>query len=104
MIQLTDEQRVTLHAQPVTEGGNPAGIDGPVTWSVSDPALVTLNPNGFDCEVVTNGPLGTAVVTVEGDADLGAGVTLINGSVDIEVIAAPAVSINITNDAPELKP
>ena len=104
MVTLTTEEQVLLHAQPVTAAGNPAGIDGSVTWTVTDPALVTLIPNGFECLVVTSGPLGAATITAEGDADLGAGVSLIQGTFQVEVIAPAAASITITADAPELKP
>ena len=104
MIILTSEEQVVLHAEPISAAGNPAGIDGTITWTVSDPALVTLIPNGFDCMVVTNGPLGSAVVTAEADADLGVGTSLIQGTFDVEVIAAPAASIIVTAGVPELKP
>ena len=104
MITLTSEEQVVLHAEPVSAAGNPAGVDGTITWTVSDPALVTLIPNGFDCTVVTNGPLGSAVVTAEADADLSAATNLIQGAFDVEVIAAPAASIVITAGTPELKP
>ena len=102
-IQLTDEQQVVLRARAVTEAGNDAGIEGDPVWSVSDEALLTITPNGFECTVVTNGPLGTATVTVTGDSDLGEGVSEITGEMEVEVIAAPAASIEVTNDEPELK-
>ena len=104
MVTLTSEEQVVLNAAPVSAAGNPAGVDGTITWTVSDPALVTLIPNGFNCMVVTNGPLGSAVVTAEADADLGAGTSLIQGTFDVEVIAAPATSIVITAGDPTLKP
>jgi hypothetical protein len=103
MITLNDEQKVTLHAQPLTEAGNPAGIDGEIVWETTDPALLTLVPNGFDCDVVTNGPLGIATVSASADSDLGEGVITITGEVDIEVIQAPAATIEIVNEPPELK-
>ena len=105
MTQLTDEQKVVLHATPKTAGGNTAAVDGVPVWSASDPSLVTLNPaaDGFSCEVVTAGPLGACTVTCTADADLGPGVVDILGSEDITVIQAPAAIIAITADAPQPK-
>jgi hypothetical protein len=103
VITLTSEEEVVLHAAPVTAAGNPAGVDGSITWTTTDPALITLTPVGFDCTVTTNGPLGSASVTAEADADLGAGIVLIQEPVTVTVVSASATSILLTADDPTLK-
>lgn len=103
VLTLTSEEQSVLHAAPVTEAGNSAGVDGTITWTNTDPALITITPNGFDCDVVTNGPLGSATVTASADADLGADVTLISESVTVTVVAPEAFGIELTADDPILK-
>jgi len=105
IVQLTDEQKVTLHATPLTEGGNIAPVDGTPTWEASDPSLVSLVPalDGFSCEVITAGPLGSCIVTCTADADLGAGIVTILGTADIVVVQALAASLEVTADAPVIK-
>lgn len=103
VLTLTSEEQTVLHAAPVTAAGNPAGVDGSVTWTTNDPALITLTPAGFDCAVITNGPLGSASIQAEADADLGAGVVLIQESVFVTVIAPMASGILLTADTPTLK-
>jgi hypothetical protein len=105
MLILTDEQKVALSIQPVTAAGNPAKVDGVPTWSVSDPSILALivADDGLSAEAVTAGPLGPCQVSVSCDADLGAGVRTISGTLDVTVQAAEAVSVGIAAGAPETK-
>lgn len=102
---LTDEQKVALSIKPVTAAGNPARVDGSPSWSSSDDTIVEVVPSadGLSAEAVTVGPVGTAQVSVVVDADLGAGVRTLTAMLDIEVIAAEAVTVAITPGTPELK-
>ena len=103
---LTDVQQVALSVSFLSKAGNPAKVDGAPVWSVSDPAVLTVTPaeDGLSALVATVGPLGTAQVSVQADADLGEGVTPIVGTLDVEVVASAAVSIAIAAGAPEDKP
>jgi hypothetical protein len=85
--------------------GNPAQVDGPLAWSVSDPSVITLDVanDGLSAFVIAQGPLGTSQVTVEGDADLGEGTRPITVIGDIEVRASEAVSLEMTFGAAEPK-
>jgi hypothetical protein len=85
--------------------GNPAQVDGPLAWSVSDPSVITLevSNDGLSAFVIAQGPLGTSQVSVEGDADLGEGVRPITVIGDIEVRASEAVSLEMTFGAAEPK-
>lgn len=102
---LTDEQKVALGIRPVTAAGNPARIDGVPVWASSDPTIIEIAPapDGLSAEAITVGSLGIAQVSVGVDADLGAGIRTLTAILDIEVIAAEAVTVAITPGAPELK-
>lgn len=101
---LTDEQQCPLSIQPVTAAGHPAPVDGVPTWASSDPTVADLvvAADGLSADVVS-GNLGTAQISVNADADLGTGVTTITGVLDVQVVAAQAVTLAITAGTPELK-
>jgi len=83
--------------------GNPAKIDGEPTWEISDPELATLEKdeaNPFQVTVKTTGKLGFFQVRVSADADLGEGVSTIQGTLDIEVQASMAARFDIEVQAP----
>ncbi len=101
---LTDEQKVSLSVAFQTAAGHPATVDGVPVWSVSDPSVLTLTVavDGLSA-VAESGALGLSQVSVTADADLGAGVTSITGTLDVEVKPAQAVTVGITSGVPELK-
>ena len=102
---LTDEQKVTLSIQPKTAAGNPAPVDGIPIWSSSDETILAVvsAPDGLSATATTVGPVGSAQVNVSADADLGAGVRTLTAILDVQVIAAEAVSLAINAGTPELK-
>jgi len=106
MIILTDEQQVAVTAGFTTAAGNPARVDGVPVWRSSDETIATVTPaaDGLSAVVGTAGGLGTAQISVEADADLGAGTRLITGLLDVEVRAAEAVAAIVTAGVPELEP
>jgi hypothetical protein len=81
--------------------GNPAAVDGAPTWTV-DNNLITLTPSadGMSCDCAAAGGIGTSTVTATVDADLGAGVTPILGTLDIEIDAGPATVVQLQPGAP----
>lgn len=100
---MTDVQKSTLSIAPVDAKGNPAPVEaGSVAWSAADNTLVTLTPSadGLSCDCAAAGPLGTTQVNVQADADLGAGVTTIAGTLDVQIAASQAVSLNIASAPP----
>jgi hypothetical protein len=106
MIILTDEQQVALSVAFKTAKGNAAVVDGAPVWRSSNEAVLAVTPSsdGLSAKVVAVGPLGTAQVSVEADADLGAGTRLITGTLDVEVRASEAVVADIAAGAPEAQP
>lgn len=105
MLILTDEQKVALAVEFKTAAGNPANVDGTPVWSSSDDTVVSVeaSEDGLSAVAVAVGPLGTAQISCEADADLGEGVRAITGVIDIEVRAAEAVVAVVAAGAPELK-
>lgn len=100
---LKDTQRVQLSVKFVDKVGNPAKVDGIPEWSVDNPNVAKLEPaaDGLSCMVSAVGPLGTAKVTLKADADLGAGVSEIAGTFDLEVVASAASIVTIEAGTPE---
>lgn len=103
---LTDSQQVQLSVAFADKKGNPAKVDGAPAWSVSDPAILTVTaaPDGLSAVVAAVGPIGTAQVSLKADADLGAGVKEVIGTLDIGVVAGEAVSAVLTGGAPTEQP
>lgn len=101
-MNLTDSQQATLSIQPVDKKGNPALVDGVPAWLSSNSEVVTVTPSadGLSAVAVAVGPLGTATVSVTADADLGAGVTEIAGSLDITITAGAATTVSISAGDP----
>lgn len=104
-INSTNEEKVKLTATPLTAAGHPAAIDGALRITVqSGDATFTQDPaepNSFFA--VSGDAPGDTVYLVEADADLGAGVTLIQDSVTYHVAGAAAASFGLSASAPEPK-
>jgi len=101
-IQLTDIQRVSLSISAVDAAGNPAPIEN-ATWVSSNPAVltVTASVDGLSAVAETVGPLGNAQVQVSADARIGEGEVVLQGVLDVEVIASEATALNIAAGTPE---
>ena len=92
MVNITNEKKLQVTVQPKTELGNPAVVDGPPKWVVSDTNVVSLQvaQDGLSAWVIPVGS-GTATVTVSADADLTqSGVRTISNSFDVVVTQAEA--------------
>jgi hypothetical protein len=92
--------QVGVQVSYVDAKGNPAAVDGPVSWSSSDPTIATVTVDANDSTRATvvgvGDNLGIAQVTTTADADLGQGVRQILTTVDVEVVAGEAISGTIT--------
>lgn len=104
-ISITTEQQVRITATPVTASGNPAALDGALRVSVisgtatgeSDPA------NPLRVILRASDTPGATTFLIEGDADLGAGVVLIQDTATLTVIGAMASSLGLVVGTPEPK-
>jgi hypothetical protein len=95
MYTLPADHAVVMQVSYVDAGGNPAAVDGPVTWQTSDAAIVALAVDQVDSttvKVTPVGPAGQVQITATADADLGAGVKTLITPCDIEVVAGEAVA------------
>lgn len=105
-LTMTDSQQCTLTVAFLDKKGNPAPTDGPPEWLVDNPNVLTLTPapDGLSCLVVAVGPLGSAVVSVKADADLGSGVVEIVGTLDVTITGGTATTVTITPGTPAEQP
>lgn len=103
MLELKDTQQVTLSIQPVDKKGNPAAIDGKPEWASSNSEVLSVEPaaDGMSAVAKAVGPLGSAIVSVKVDADLGEGVSELSGVLEVQVFGSGAVSVDITAGTPE---
>lgn len=101
-LTIAADKKRTLSISPVDAKGRPAKVDGIPVWEVNPTGGVTLFPttDGMSCDIVWI-DARQQVVTVKADADMGAGVKTITGSLDVETLAAEAVGFSI-NAGPEI--
>ena len=92
-------KQVDCQVSYVDAAGNPATVDGPVTWDTSDATIANIVVDAADdkqCAVQAVGATGQAQVSCTADADLGAGVTTLVCTLDVTVVAGEAVAGTIT--------
>lgn len=102
-VTLTSEQKCRFFVTPMTPGGDPAPLDGPVQFSIE--GSCTVDPiDDTSCWVVAaDNTVGDSILSVVADADLGAGVVQIMDSATIHVTNPMASSLGLGADAPVLK-
>jgi len=107
---MTDSQQVDVTIAPKDKRGNPAALDGVPEWSTDNSDVLALSPSadGMTCTISAVGPLtapgSPALVTVKGDADVGAGVVPIIGTLEVEITGGAATTIAITPGTPAEQP
>jgi hypothetical protein len=97
--KLPDDKDLKVGVQYVDAKGHPAEIDGDVEWTTSDDMIVNVGVQAGDSTQALIHPganLGQAQITATADADLGAGVTEVICTFDVEIVAGSAVSGTIT--------
>jgi hypothetical protein len=95
-VQMSDIQKTTLTVPGGLDAkGNPAPLDGPVTFTSSDPTILTVNPTSdTTCDVISTGALGTAQAQYSADANIDpAVVDTISGFTDFTIINSQAVGL-----------
>jgi hypothetical protein len=103
---MTDTQQTVMTAKFVDKKGNPGQVDGVPEWLVDNPNVLQLTPaaDGMSCVALAVGPLGNATVTLKADADLGAGVTPIMGTVDFTIVGSASTTVSIDVATPTEQP
>jgi hypothetical protein len=100
--QLTTTQQMTVSVRFTDAHGNLAQVDGTPDWRTDADSVISLQPapDGISCTASARGALGVAKITCSADADLGAGVVPLLGTLDIEVVAGLATVIELTAGPP----
>ena len=96
---LPDGMEVGVAVTYVDADGNPATIDGQVTWVSSNDQIATVSSTGPQAATIAaarGGTLGTAQITASADADLGSGTRELLTTFDVTIIAGEAVAGTIT--------
>ena len=104
---ITSSQQFRVDIEPVDKAGNPSTLASVPMWSVSDPALLVVEPaaDGMSAVVSATGKLGTAQVGVAVEGNPTSEVNKIAGTVDVQVVAGKAVSLRLTlGAATEIQP
>lgn len=101
-MNLKVSQKLPLSIAIKDKFGNDAAVDGAPQWSVSDPALADIVPSadGMSAELLPKGQVGSLLVQVSADADLGEGKKDIQGSLPVDLLAGDAVSVEVAGGAP----
>jgi hypothetical protein len=98
---LPDGNQVQVEISYVDAQGNPATVDGEVSWSSSDPTIATVTVDNQNSQraivaAAAGGTIGQAQITATADADLGEGTRELITTMDVEVVAGEAVSGTIS--------
>jgi hypothetical protein len=103
-LTITNEQKVLVTVNPVTDAGNPVTLDGPITVEVnSGDGMFDVQPDEVSVSLISGVGLGDTVFTISGDADLGAGVETVSDVVNLHVEGAKAAALGLVAGTPELK-
>jgi hypothetical protein len=95
MYKLPADHTVLMQVAYTDANGNPATIDGVISWESSDEGLVTAMVDPADstiCRAVPAGGIGQAQITATCDADIGEGVRELVTLCDIEIVGGEAVA------------
>ena len=90
---------VELQVAYVDAGGNPAKVDGAVSWQSSDTSIVSVQVDAADttkCSITSGQNVGQAQVSATADADLGTGTRNLVTLLDVTIVAGEAVAGTIT--------
>jgi hypothetical protein len=83
--------------------GNPARVDGVPSWFTDNSDVLSLQPtlDGMSCTASARGPIGTARLTLNADADVGAGVEPLLGTLDFNITGGKATVVQLDAGTPE---
>jgi len=93
---LPSGMQVHIEVSYVDAAGNPAKVDGDVTWSSSDETIATVTSEPPSRAIIRAvGPVGQAQIMATADADLGEGVRPLVTTMDVAIVAGEAVAGSI---------
>ena len=101
---ITNEQKVTVTLNPVTDTGKPAKLDGVPKWSVvSGDSAVVAALDGLSADLVSSDTPGDTTFLIDGDADLGSGVVDVQETILLHVAGAQAKNLGVKIGTPVAK-
>ena len=101
-VSITVEQEIPVTYAPVTEGGQPAEVEGGLQTEVLE-GDVTTRVEGMEVVVVSGSTIGSARVRVFADADLGPETSHIEDIIEVTLSGARAASFGVTVGTPRPK-
>lgn len=102
-IAITNEQKILVTLAPTTASGNPAPLDGVPVWAVTEgDATLEVAEDGRSSYLIS-GDIGSSLILVTADPDMGEGVREISDVIALTVVAAEAASIGLSAGSPEQK-
>jgi hypothetical protein len=104
--EMTVTQQVEVSVAFTDKKGNPAKVDGTPEWLSDNTDVLALTPagDGMSCVVAAVGAIGTAIVTLTADADMGSGVKPVIGTLEVSITAGEASNVVLTPGTPEEQP
>src|SRR5262245_51794295 len=102
-VTLSTEQKVMVMIQPLTAAGNPAPVDGAAQFTVTSGTCTIAPVDALTAYVLSGDAPGDSLVTMNCDADLGAGVVPVTDTLMVHVTSATAESLQVAVGNPELK-
>lgn len=99
-MQLKVDKQAQLKMKVKDIKGNDAQVDGVPAWALTDPALGSLevDADGMGAKFIPAGPVGSLMVQVSADADLGEGVKSIMGELPIDLLPGEAAVIELSGE------
>jgi hypothetical protein len=101
-VRMSSEMKALVTIAPLTLAGNPATLDGPAVFTIEGACIVEQVADD-SAQVYGSGPGTDSVLTIQGDADLGAGVEPIMDTVVFHIDHPKAASMGTTVGTPVLK-
>ena len=103
-LTITNEEQIRVTAQPTTSTGRPATLDGPIRATVlSGDGTVAAGASDLEVVLRSGDNPGDTTYLIEADADLGAGIVLVQDTAMLHVTGAMASSLGLTAGSPESK-
>lgn len=104
-LTITNEQKIAITVTPTTAAGKPATLDGPIRVTVQSGDSTVTQDAGTpaSASLVSSDTPGDTTYLVEGDADLGAGVQLVQDLVVLHVAGALATNLGLSAGTAEPK-
>jgi hypothetical protein len=102
-VTITTEEKVRIEVSPGTAAGNPAALDGAVTYTVTSGTCTLEAIDEISCFVVSGSTPGDSVISATGDADPGTGVVSLTDTCTVHVTDPLATTLGLSADAPVLK-